>query len=264
MFSTQSVKAASTSEVRILSYSHYVAPPNTVLASASGDLIVVGELKNVGSNTLGNVTVQGTAFSSSGSELAKTSSEAFVYDTLPNQTAPFYLDFNAASSSTDSLSFVSSVSSVIVTVTSVIDTTAKQYTGVIVPPVEGSFPYIPNATYYVIGTLLNKGTQVDQDPWVVTTFYNSNGTVIGLNFTDYLTKTLLPGDATRFYASPADDTAQLTNEIASYNLTVDSLTLAQPTSSPTSSATTPTTRWPQSPPAARRGGTRTRGPTSHR
>ena len=39
VLSTQSVKAA-TSEANVLSYSWYVAPSNTVLASAPGDLII--------------------------------------------------------------------------------------------------------------------------------------------------------------------------------------------------------------------------------
>ena len=128
MLSTQSVKAAA-SEASVISYSWYTAPSNTVLASAPGDLIVVGEVENVGSNIIGNVTVQGIAFSSTGQELATTTTQAFVYDMLPGQRAPFYLDFNAASSTTDDLSWVSSVSSVSVSVTSVTDNDTRQYTG---------------------------------------------------------------------------------------------------------------------------------------
>ena len=243
LLSTRSVKA-STSEATVLSYSRYVAPSNTVLASEPGDLIVVGEVENVGSNIIGNVTIQGTAFSSTETELAQTATQAFVYDTLPGQKAPFYLDFNAASSSTPDLSWVSSVSTVQVTVTSVTDTKDRQYAGVIIPNPGGSAPYIPgNGTYYIDGTILNNGTQVDQHPWVVATFYNSNGTVIGLNFTDELTPSFAPTDALHFFASPTDDTPQLTDEIASYSLLVDSLTLAngtspQPTPSPTGSTAT--------------------------
>ena len=78
----------------------------------------------------------------------------------------------------------------------------------------------------LIGTIVNNGTQTAQDPWVVATFYNSNGTVIGLNFTDYLTNSIAPGGAIEFFASPADDTPQLTSEIANYSSMVDSLTLS--------------------------------------
>jgi hypothetical protein len=240
MLSTQSVKA-DTSEARVLSYSWYVAPSTTVLASEAGDLIVVGEVENVGSNTIGNVTVEGIAFSSTGQELATTTTQAFVYDTLPGQKAPFYLDFNAASSTTQDLSWVSSVSTVTVTVSSVTDTNAAQYSGVTIP--YGSSPYLPgNGSYIVIGTIVNNGTQVAQYPWVVATFYNSNGTVIGLNYTNYLTTSpLAPGGAVEFFATPADDTSQLTSEIANYTLMVDTLTLSNsPTSSLTHSPSTST------------------------
>ena len=235
----QSVKADA-SEASVVSYSWYTAPSNTVLASEPGDLIVVGEVENVGSNIISNVTVEGSAFSSSGTELATTTTQAFVYDMLPTHNAPFYLDLNAASSTTNDLSWVSSVNSVHVTVTSVTDTNVRQYTGLIIPAVGGSSSYIPNATYYVDGTIVNNGTQVAQDPWVVATFYNSTGAVIGLNFTDYLTSSIPPGTALQFFASPADDTAQLTSEITSYSLTVDSLTLSNGTSQLTPSPTAST------------------------
>jgi flagellar basal body-associated protein FliL len=251
MLSTQSVKA-DTSEARVLSYSRYVAPSTTVIASEADDLIVVGEVENVGSNIIGNVTVEGIAFSSTGQELATTTTQAFVYDTLPGQKAPFYLDFTASSSTTQDLSWVPNVSSVSVTVSSVTDTVDRQYSGLTVPAEGGSAPYIPgNGTYIVVGTIVNTGNQAAQDPWVVATFYNSNGTVIGLNFTDYLTSSMSPGEPIRFYATPADDTSQLTSEIANYTLMVDSLTnskSSQPTSSPTASTTTSTT--PTSPTAS--------------
>ena len=237
----QSVKAA-TSDVNVLSYSWYVAPSNTVLASAPGDLIVAGEIENVGKQNLENVTLQGIAFSSTGAELATTYTQAFVHYTPPGQKAPFYLDFNAASSTTDNLSWIPSVSYVIVTVTLVIDTKDTQYSGLTIPPLDedGSYPYIPgNGSYIVVGTIVNTGTQVAQDPWVVATFYNSSGTVIGLDFSDYLTSSLAPGGAWHFFASPADDTPQLTSEIANYSITVDSLTLSNgATSSPTGSIST--------------------------
>jgi flagellar basal body-associated protein FliL len=247
MLSTQNVKADSTSEARVLTYTSYVAPSNTVLASESGDYIVVGEVENVGSNIIANVTIQGIAFGSDGGELATTTTQAFAYYMLPGQKAPFYLDFNAASSSTDNLSWVSSVSQVSVSVSSVTDTsntTTRQYSDLIIP---AESPYIPgNDTYYVIGTIVNNGTQAAQDPWVVTTFYNSARQVVGLNFTDMLTSSDPAGGAYRFFASPADDTPTLTSEITNYTSVVDSLTLITSNSplttpSPAGSSTTSTT-----------------------
>jgi hypothetical protein len=250
MLSTQSVKA-DTSEARVVSHSWYVAPSTTVIASTAGDLIVVGEVENVGSNTIGNVTVKGTALSSTGQELATTTTQAFVYYLLPDQKAPFYLDFTASTNTTQDLSWIPDVSTVTVTVTSVTDTTGTQYSGLKIPAVGGSFPYIPgNGSYYVIGTIVNNGTQTAQYPWVVATFYNSSGTVIALNFTHELTTSLAPGGDLRFFASPADDTSQLTSEITNYTLTVDSLTTSNSissTSSPTASPITSKTQFPTLP-----------------
>ena len=152
VLSTQSVKAQA-SEATVLTYSYYVAPSNTVIASAPGDLIVVGEIENVGSSIIGNVTVEGNVFNSTGQELATTTTQAFVYSMLPGQKAPFYLDFNAASSVTDSLSWVSSVSSVSqisVTVTSVTNTKDRQYTGLTIPNPGGSNPYIPAMAHTIL------------------------------------------------------------------------------------------------------------------
>jgi flagellar basal body-associated protein FliL len=236
IMSTQSVRADDTSQVRVLTYSFYTAPSNAT-ALAAGDLIVVGELENVGSSVIGNVTLQCIAFGSSEQQLATTTTNAFVYYTLPGQKAPFYFDFSAASSSTNDLSWVSSVSSVAITVTSVTDTNQTQYSDLTIP---ASSPYLPgNGSYYVIGTIVNNGTQTVSDPWVVTTFYNSAGTVIALNFTDELTSSLAPGNAWRFFASPADDTTILTGEIANYTLTVDSLTLSNSTYTPPPTSPTP-------------------------
>ncbi len=247
VLSAQSVKAA-TSEASVLTYSWYTAPANTVIASAPGDLIVVGEVLNVGSNIIENVTVEGTAFSSAEQELATTTTQAFVYHTLPGQKAPFYLDFTAASSTTDDLSWVPSVSSVSVTVTSVTDTASSQYSGLKIPSLGGSSVYTPgNGSYIIDGTIANTGNLTAQDPWVVATFYNSNGTVIGLNFTDYLASSLAPGGDLRFFAAPTDDTSQLTSEITSYALVIDSLTMSNstsPTSTPTATSTTSTAQLP--------------------
>jgi hypothetical protein len=245
MLPAPSVRAAA-SEAQVLSYSWYVAPSSTVIASGVGDLVVVGEVQNVGSNVIGNVTVEGTALSSTGQTLAATSVQAFVYHMLPGQKAPFYLDFTAQSSTSQDLSWVSSVSTVTVSVSSVEDTYERQYKDLTIPNPGGTTSYIDNnGTYTVYGTLVNTGNQSAVKPWVVATFYNASGTVIGLNYTNYLTDSLAPGNPQRFFATPTDNTAQLSSEIASYALQIDSLTMANSASSSTSTSS-PTTSPPTS------------------
>ena len=116
-----------TSQLLILSYSRYVAPSNTYLAAEPGDLVIVGGIQNVGSNIVSNATVQGVAYDSSGNVLAKAQGSILVFHTLPGQKAPFYIDFTPASGSTGDLSWVSSVKSVTVSVSSVTDASAAQY-----------------------------------------------------------------------------------------------------------------------------------------
>jgi hypothetical protein len=259
MLSAPNVKADSTSEVNVVSYSWYLAPANTELAANAGDLIIIGEIQNVGSSTISNITVQGTAFSSSGQSLAITTAPAFVYDMLPGEKAPFYIDLTPQDSLTQDTTWISSASSVLVSVTQVVDTTASQYSELSIP--QGAITHIlaDNNTFTIVGYLSNNGTIAAQNIWLVTTFYNSAGKVIGLNFTNYLTPAiLLPNQSTSFLITPADNTVQLSNEIANYTLMIDSNTTGSghppiyylisgfvspsttPTSSPTKSPTTQT------------------------
>lgn len=240
-----SVKA-DTSEVSVVSFSSYIAPSTTVIATAPGDLIVVGEVVNIGSNIVGNVTVQGTAFGATGQPLAVTSSEAFVYDMLPGQKAPFYLDFTAQSGLTQDLSWVPNVTSITVQVTSVTNTNQRQYTGY---DVEGKYSYIDsNGVYVAFGTIVNNGSQIASYPWVVTTFYNSTGAVISLNYTNFLTPTLSINGAIRYFSTPADNNTDLTNQIAAYSIQIDSLTASNSTYTPpptsTQSTDNPTANFP--------------------
>ena len=62
---------ADASEAKILSYSWYVAPANTASqAQYAGDLIVIGEVQNIGTNTIGNVAIGADAYNSTGGFLA--------------------------------------------------------------------------------------------------------------------------------------------------------------------------------------------------
>jgi hypothetical protein len=238
------VKAAA-SEARVLSYSNFTAPANPILGQ-SGDIIVVGEVQNVGSNIVQNVTLSGTALDSSGNTIASSSAGVvWSYEMAPGQKAPFFLDFTPQSSTSSNTNWMSSLSKFTVTVLSVTDTTTQPYTGLQVPNEGGSlavYSFNNSGTYTVIGTILNDGTQTMDYVWVVTTFYNAAGTVVGLNYTNVITPAavLVPRGAARWVATPADNTVQLSNEIANYSYVIDSLPLttsssSQPTSTPTPS-----------------------------
>ena len=216
VFSFPNVKADA-SEANVLSYSWYVAPSNTVLAQSAGDLVVVGEIENVGSNIIQNVTVGGTAYSSSGQTLASAEGQAYVYQTVSGGKAPFSIDFTSSSATTQNSDWISSVAGITVTVLSVTDTETPQYSGLTISSASGSTHFISDGTFTVVGVVRNAGEESTGNVWVVATFYNASGTVVGLNFTDYLANSLAPGALAPFTVTPADDTAQLSSEIANYS-----------------------------------------------
>jgi hypothetical protein len=241
---------ADTSEARVLSYSWYIAPANTAtIASASGDLIVVGEVQNVGSHTISNITVQGVAYSSTGQILATTQSEAFIYRMIIGQKAPFYIDFTAQSSSTNDLTWTTQVSNVTVTIVSVTDTPATPYTGIqIVSDPINTLYDSETGTYTVVGTIENTGNQDVKAAWAVVTFYDVSGTVIGINFTEYLMpypSLFKPNTYTLFKAVPSDCTAQLASKISTFNVIIDAeIQSTNPQTTPTSTATPTTSNEP--------------------
>jgi len=229
-FTMQNAKADA-SEAKVLNdYSFYVASSPGFLAANAGDLVVVGEIQNVGSAFIQNVTLSATALDSNGTTLGTSQGIAFVYETPPGQKAPFVIDFSPAST------WSSQVASVTITVLSVTDATAPPYTGVHFTDTPTQFN--DSGTYTAVGTIINNGSQTVGDVWVVTTFYNNAGTVVGLNFTEFLTTPyapLSPGGAARYLATPADNTLQLTNEITSAAYIIDSIPLS------TSNTQTPST-----------------------
>ena len=228
---------AQTSEAKVLSYSWYVAPADTTQAEYIGDLVAVGEVQNVGSNVLGYVLVNGFAYNSSGAIVDTASAPLFVVDMLPGQKAPFYLDFTPENSVTQDQSWVPSVTNVTVAVSYVNDTTQTMYSGLTIPT--GSISASDSSgTYTVSGNVENTGDQTTGYVWVVATFYNASGTVVALNYTDYLdssTNTLASGNSVPFTATPMDNTAQLSSEIANYSLLVQSAPPI-PTTSPSSTS----------------------------
>ena len=85
----------SPSDAKILSYSWYVAPATSTQAQYIGDLIVVGEVQNVGTNTLGSVIVAGSAYNSTGGLLASSETAVYDYYLFPGPKSSFLLRFHS-------------------------------------------------------------------------------------------------------------------------------------------------------------------------
>ena len=234
---------AQTTEAVVLSYTWYPAPANTVLAlyegGFAGDLVVVGEIQNTGTTTLGQVDIGGAAYNSSQVRLCSAEDPVLALPLPPGQKAPFYMDFNPVQSITRDDSWVPDVTNVTLKVVIANATNQTQYTGLTTTNLSG----FDNAgVYTVTGYVDNTGSQTPQTVWVATTFYNSAGKVIGLNYTSYLTPSPSPGNSVAFTATPTDNSATLSNDVKSYSTLVLSTSASSATPPPTSSpSATPNT-----------------------
>lgn len=235
----QGVKAqANASDVSVLNESWYVASSPGLLASEAGDLVVLGEVQNIGTGIIQNVTLSATALSANGTVLGTASTQdgmgtVFTYQTQPQAKAPFIIDFES------SASWSSQVANVSVTVLSAIYASSVPYEGLNMAGTPTAFNN--NGTYTLVGTIINNGSQTMGYVWVVTTFYNSAGQVVGLNFTDYLASPAAPiehNGAVFYEATPADNTATLSSEISTFSYQIDSVPLgSEPIGDSTPTAT---------------------------
>jgi hypothetical protein len=215
------VQAAYTGVV-VLSHSSYV--------SSSGHFVVVGEVQNTGNHVLGNASLDVVVSASNGSQFLKGTSMAYVNDFLPQQKAPFYLDFGKIDFTTipDALTFDFNVSNHP-------PTNNIEYPDLsLIVSSNG----IVNNAYVVSGTISNSGSKTANDIKVVGTYYNSAGIVVAVGFVT-LNGPLIPGNSANFTVSEFDASPKLVTKISSYSLLVQTST--QQLNLPSSVSTTPST-----------------------
>ncbi len=251
---TVPVKAA-TSDAKILSYSWYVAT-NNVLAIYSGDLVVVGEIENVGTTNLGYVRMTGIAYIN-GTTVATAQRQVYGNNLQPGQKAPFYLDFMPENSESGDLSWVPYVTNVTAFVSYVYNTDEDMYQGL----TASSDSSTSSGTFTVTGTVQNTGSETTGDVRVVTTFYNSSGTVVSINYTDVLSDSFAPGATVSFTAVPTDNYPS--SNITGYSILVQStIQLPASTSTPTATQTPTATSTPSATATATTSPTQTPTPNS--
>jgi hypothetical protein len=212
-----------TQNIKIISYSYYL--------DNLGNLEVVGEVQNVGPNTVNPVILTGSVYSSDGVDQANSyPAQVFVSYLTPQQEAPFYMQFPQPQNSTDgtwdSLISAGDISTVTITVAQAKATSSYQYldlkitTSSAAIATNGNY----NGAYLVSGTIQNTGSQTATNITVVGAFFNSTGTVVGVGYTDYLTPaTVAPSENVSFQISALDlnQTQVPSNEkITSYSLLV--------------------------------------------
>jgi hypothetical protein len=213
--------------IKILSYSWYI--------DSYGDFIVVGEIQNTGSNTIGSVALSGTVYTKDGEAQTFYAGSAFVKQLIPQQQAPFYIVFPPQASITGDLSWVSiGVDHVDFTVNQAEATNEYQYPDLTVQSSSGSVD--SEGAYWVSGTIKNSGSQTATNIRVIGTFYNASGTVIAVGYTNPLTPSSLAPSSTASFKVGAFDLNQ--NEVASNQKITDYRLLIQ-TEEPILSGTAP-------------------------
>jgi hypothetical protein len=172
-------KVASQPEnIKILSYSWYT--------DSYGDFIVVGEIQNVGPDTIVSVGLNGIVYTQDEVAQAYGYSTAYVKYLLPQQKAPFEMQFLPQTSVTGDLSWVSlGVDHVDFTVENAATTDKYQYPSLSVTDSSGKVD--SEGVYWVSGHVQNSGTQAATYVRVIGTFYNSAGTVVAIGYTDSIT-----------------------------------------------------------------------------
>jgi hypothetical protein len=238
---------ADASDIKILSYTWYVAPADSY-TSWQGDFIVVGEIQNTGTQVIDLPWVQAIAYTADGQAVASAYTSAYVKDILPQQKAPFYLDFTTQSADpagnySGTLGWIPFFDHVVVSVGYAESTQDTMYRGL---AIAAKTSFMTNDVFSATGIIQNNGSETTGQVWLVTTFYNATGTAIAANYTNFLTSSLTPNGTVQFTATPMDNTASLSSQITSYSLLIqtspiDNSTASSPTpiasQSPTVSAT---------------------------
>ncbi len=249
-FLTVPTKAA-TSDAQVLSSSWYIAPlgGNTYY---DNDLVAVGEVKNVGTTNIQYMYVKAYAYDNDSNLLAESpSTQIFGNNLEPAQKAPFYIDFaDSQLTATGDNTYTANVTSVVVVPYYVRNSDDKMYLDLTVTSESST-----TGGYSVIGSVKNTGSQIASDVRVITTFYNSSGTVVSVNYTEVLSSSLSVGSSVSFAATPVDGYSGASGAIASYAIllqtqanvpTTTPTPTTQPTATPTPTTSTSTSATPTS------------------
>ncbi len=228
--------------VEVLSYSWYVM--------SEGYMAVVGEVQNVGSNIVEFISLQGVVYNSTDEPQAIAYTVAYSKNIQPQQKAPFIIYVTSDNSFSGDLSWIIDHVSVFVVEAKVSED--YQYQDL---AITGSTNYIDSYGYYTVsGNIRNTGDRTAGRPWVVATFYNATGNVVGIGYSNYL-DVLSPGQTTSFTVTTVDFPTELADQITDYALVIQTEApifpngpFEPPGSSPTSEATSeaPTTGSPSS------------------
>jgi hypothetical protein len=204
--------------IHIGSHSYYI--------DSLGNLMVIGEVQNVGSDVIDKVILTGSAFTVDGLE-SGSYCQAWVFQLLPQQKAPFYMEFYPPQDANGWYS----IGDISLNVAEAKATTWYQYQDLTIIGASATIGNTAgyNGAYMVSGTIKNTGSQAATNITVVGTFFNSTGIPIGAGYTTYLSpRTLNPGESTSFQVAALD----LNQSIVPSSLKITSYSLLVQTEQP--------------------------------
>ena len=160
------------SSIKVLNYSYQIDYNHNVI-------FLYGEVQNVGSSTLKDVSIGGSIYSDS-IDQSDSTGKAYAIYIVPQQKVPFEIDFRAPTSSSDGNWDAVSISKIDFIVTESTVTTDYPYSDVKITSQSSSIDTTSAAkgTYWVSGNIQNTGGQDAQDIYIVATFYNSSGDTV--------------------------------------------------------------------------------------
>ena len=201
--------------IKVLSYSWYI--------ESLDYFIVVGEIQNVGSNTINSVYLSGTVYTKDGVNQAYSYDQAFVNQLIPQQKAPFYLEYTPTNSFSGNLNWYDiGVDRIEFLVNLAEVTNEYQYPDLTVESSSGGVD--SEGVYWVNGNIKNSGTQTTKNVRVVGTFFNALGNVVAVGYTDPLIpSSLSPSSIASFKVGAFDLNQTLVSpalKISSYSLLI--------------------------------------------
>lgn len=226
-------QTSETQNIKIGNHSYYF--------DSLGNLVVVGVVQNIGSDTIEGVILAGTATTVEGLQ-SPTLSPVWVSYLVPQQKAPFYMEFPPPQSPQDSFGqsqwYPGDVADISLKVAQANPTSGYQYPDLKVTSSHGAIGTTGNfaGAYVVTGSIQNTGSQAASNLTVVGTFFNSTGAVVGVGYTNYLEpRTLNPSESLSFQVAALD----LNQSIVPENLKITSYELLVQTEGPILQGTAP-------------------------
>ena len=206
--------------VKVLSYSWYYN-------SEYNDVLVIGEVQNIGPNNIEFIALSGALNSLDGEDQAWSRARTYANETLPQQKAPFRMYFFADYSDSQDFNWtLGDYGNIQFGVLEANQTENYQYPNLEI--VDNTHQIDATGLYTVTGTVKNTGDETAGKLWVVATFYNATGDVIATGFSDYLSPDFLePNQTASFSLNTVDAFPDFSTELRQipYNITDYSLSI---------------------------------------